>query len=179
VTHTTRWIALGVAVVLVAFGVVLGLNVSSSPSTEGRLAGRPAPDFALQDLDGNEVTLAGLSGEGRNVLVNFWNSWCLPCEQEHPALVEFYARHREDPDFAMVGIVRDDTEADARRYVADEGVGWTILLDPKHRAALDYGTTGQPETFMIAPEGVVVAEQFGPVTVEDLDLMLRHARGQV
>jgi cytochrome c biogenesis protein CcmG/thiol:disulfide interchange protein DsbE len=178
-THTTRWIALGAAAVLVALGVVLALNVSSSPSTEGRLAGELAPAFSLNDLGGDEVALGELTGDGKNVLVNFWNSWCLPCEQEHPALAEFYERHRDDPDFAMVGIVRDDTEADARGYVAERGVDWTILLDPKHRAALDYGTTGQPETFMVSPDGVVVAEQFGPVTVEDLELMLRHARGQV
>lgn len=178
-THVTRWIALGAALVLVAFGVVLALNVSSGPAEEGRLAGEPAPEFRVEAFDGEEIVLSELTGSGRVVFVNFWNSWCIPCRQEHPALVEFYERHRDDPDFAMVGIVRDDTESEARAYVEREGVEWLVAFDPGKHAALDYGTTGQPESFMIAPDGVVVAEQFGPVTVDDLELMLRVARGQV
>jgi cytochrome c biogenesis protein CcmG/thiol:disulfide interchange protein DsbE len=173
----TRWIALVVAAVLVAFGVVLALNVSSGPAEKGRLAGERAPEFVVETFAGERLTLSELTGEGRSVFVNFWNSWCLPCKQEHPALVEFYDRHRDDPDFAMVGIVRDDQPRAARAYVEAEGVDWTVAFDPGQRAALDYGTTGQPESFMVSPDGLVVAEQFGPVTVEDLELMLRVARG--
>jgi len=177
--HATRWIAFAAAVVIVALGVVLALNVSSGPAEEGRLAGERAPEFRVERFDGAEVVLSELTGSGRTVFVNFWNSWCIPCRQEHPALVEFYDRHRDDPDFAMVGIVRDDTESEARAYVDREGVAWTVAFDPGKRAALDFGTTGQPESFMIAPDGLVVAEQFGPVTVDDLELMLRIARGQL
>lgn len=177
--HVTRWAALGVALVVVAFGIVLALNVRSGPAEAGRLAGKHAPEFVVETFAGEELALSELNAEGRVVLVNFWNSWCLPCKQEHPALVEFYERHRDDPDFAMVGIVRADEEPDARRWVEREGVEWTAAFDPGQRAALDYGTTGQPETFMISADGLVVAEQFGPVTVDDLELMLRVARGQV
>ena len=52
--------------------------------------------------------------------MNFWNSWCIPCRQEEPALQTFYAAHRNEPDFAMVGIVRDDSAEPIRSYVAAE-----------------------------------------------------------
>jgi hypothetical protein len=58
-------------------------------------------------------------------------------------------------------------------------VGWTVALDPKSKAALAYGTTGQPETFVIGPDGRVAGEQFSAVTVDNLELMLRAARGQL
>jgi cytochrome c biogenesis protein CcmG, thiol:disulfide interchange protein DsbE len=188
-----RWIALGVGVVVVVLGVVLALNVSTSdPNVErGRFTGkneiapgfalvsanRTAPAFALETLDGEQLRLSDLAG--KTVVVNFWNSWCPPCIEEAPALKEFYERHKNEPDFAMVGIVRDPqrTEDELRDYVAKEGIDWTIALDPKSKAALAYGTTGQPETFVVAPSGRVAGEQFSAVTVDNLELMLRAARG--
>src|SRR5262249_11864948 len=112
------------------------------------------------------------------VIVNFWNSWCIPCQQEHPALVEFYRRHAADPGFAMVGIVRDDTEDAVRSYVADEGVPYTVALDPGAQASLDFGTRGQPETYAISPDGVIAGTQFGPSSVTNLEQMYAAARGQ-
>jgi peroxiredoxin len=178
-TGRVRWIALGVGVVVVLFGVVLALNVSSAePNTnEGRFTGSgdPAPAFTVTTLDGNTLALADLAG--KTVVVNFWNTWCAPCKQEAPALAEFYDRHKDESDFAMVGIVRDDTTEAVRDYVQAEKVGWTIALDPKSKAALAYGTTGQPETFVIGPDGRVAGEQFAAVSVDNLETMLRAARG--
>jgi peroxiredoxin len=79
----------------------------------------------------------------------------------------------------MVGIVRDDTTEAVRDYVQAEKVGWTVALDPKSKAALAYGTTGQPETFVIGPDGRVAGEQFSAVSVDNLETMLRAARGML
>jgi cytochrome c biogenesis protein CcmG/thiol:disulfide interchange protein DsbE len=174
-----RWIALGVGVVVALFGVVLALNVSSAePNTnQGRFTGsdEPAPPFTVTKLDGSTLSLADLAG--KSVVVNFWNTWCAPCKQDAPALAEFYDRHKDESDFAMVGIVRDDTTQAVRDYVQRENVGWTIAFDPKSKAALAYGTTGQPETFVIGPDGRVAGEQFAAVSVDNLETMLRAARG--
>ena len=110
------------------------------------------------------------------VLVNFWNSWCIPCQQEHAALAEFYALHRNDGDFAMVGIVRDDELKPIRDYVAENGVDWPVAFDPKGSAGLGFGTTGQPETYVISPEGVAACGTLGPASVAELEIWLRAAR---
>ena len=77
----------------------------------------------------------------------------------------------------MVGIVIDDSASAARSYVRARQIPWQIALDPDSRAALDFGTTGQPETYAISPDGVIVAKRSGPATVADLTRMLAMARG--
>jgi hypothetical protein len=74
-----------------------------------------------------------------------------------PALKAFYEAHADDPNFAMVGIVRDAqrSRTGIEDYVRTQGMGWTIALDPGSKAALDFATRGQPETFAISPDGVI------------------------
>ena len=178
VSHRARWIALGVAAVVGVLSVVLALNVGKDPLADthtSRLLGKAAPSFDLPTLDGARVRSADLAGKA--VIVNFWNSWCVPCRQEHPALVEFYRGHAGDPDFVMIGIVRDDTRSAIETYVRVEGVPYVVAFDPGSKAALDFGTRGQPETYAISPSGVIVGSQYGPSTVADLEKMLAAARG--
>lgn len=178
-THPARWIALGVGLVVAAFAVVLAVQVGDDPradSSASHLLGKSVPAFSVAGLDGAPMDDASLRGKA--VIVNFWNTWCLPCREEHPALSEFYARHADDPDFAMIGIVRDDTAPAVRRWVSSRGDAWTLALDPGARAALAFGTRGQPETFAISPDGVVVGSRYGPSSVGELEQMLATARGE-
>jgi cytochrome c biogenesis protein CcmG/thiol:disulfide interchange protein DsbE len=177
--HSARWVALGVGVVVAGLAVVLALQVSdderqSQPRSE--LLGKPAPAFTVETLDGQEVSLGSL--RGRAVIVNFWNSWCTPCKAEEPALKKFYDRHREEADFAMVGIVRDDTKKAVRSALEARGIEWPMGFDPGRKAALDFGTRGQPETFAITPDGMIVGSQIGEATIGHLEQMLAAARGQ-
>lgn len=175
--HPARWIALAVAAVVVVFGVVLALNVGSDPQEDAKqsqLVGKAAPDFDLPALTGGKVTLADIAG--KSAIVNFWNSWCIPCQQEAPSLAQFYAQHQDETDFAMVGIVRDDTTGEVRAYVKKHGIGWTIALDPDSVAALDFGTRGQPETYAISPSGTVAAAKYGPMSTGELERFLAAAR---
>jgi cytochrome c biogenesis protein CcmG/thiol:disulfide interchange protein DsbE len=177
VKHPARIAALAVAVVVVVFGVVLALNVGSDPQADAKqshLVGKAAPSFDLPNLAGGRVKLADVAGKA--TIVNFWNSWCIPCQQEAPALHAFYDEHKDDPDFAMIGIVRDDQASDVRAYVKKNGVDWTVALDPDSLAALDFGTRGQPETYAISPSGVVAAAYYGPMTTRGLEQFLAAAR---
>jgi cytochrome c biogenesis protein CcmG/thiol:disulfide interchange protein DsbE len=179
VKHPTRWIAVAVAVVVIAVGVVLATQVGGDPradATHSQLVGDAAPSFSVRPLGGGSLSRGDLLGKA--VIVNFWNSWCVPCQDELPALHRFADRHRDDPDVAFVGIVRDDTKDAVRAYVAAEGIDWTIAMDPGARAALAYGTRGQPETFAITPDGYIAGAQIGPTTVDDLETMLAAARGR-
>jgi cytochrome c biogenesis protein CcmG/thiol:disulfide interchange protein DsbE len=178
VRHPTRWIALGVAVVVIVVGIVLATQVGGDPradATRSQLVGDAAPRFSVRPLGGTTLSRADLAG--RAVIVNFWNTWCAPCHAELPALKQFWARHRDDPSVAFVGIVRDDRESAVRDYVETEGIDWTIAMDPAARAALDFGTRGQPETFAISPEGLIAGAQIGPSSLKDLETMLAAAQG--
>ena len=175
--HRIRWIAVTIAFVLVGFGVVLAVQHRTEPSTPRLVqAHDPAPTFSLTSIDDKPVASAAL--KGKTYVVNFWNSWCIPCQEEHQALVDFYGRHAGDPGFAMVGIVRDDTDDAVRRYVAKEGVPYPVALDPGARASLEFGTRGQPETYAISPDGVIAGTRFGPSSVANLEQLLAAARGQ-
>ena len=128
--HPARWVALGVAIVVAAFGIVLATQVSTDPTaaaTKSELVGKPAPDYSLTTFDGREVSASSLSGKA--VIVNFWNSWCTPCQHELPELKAFYAEHAGEADFAMVGIVRDDTRKAARGL--RDLRGHAVAVDPR------------------------------------------------
>lgn len=177
--YRARWIALAAGVFVAVLAVVLATQVGTDPRADtnrSHLVGKDAPAFDLPTLDGNQVRSSELGG--KVVVVNFWNSWCIPCLQEHRALVEFHGRHADDPSFVMIGVVRDDTEAAIRRYVEEEGVPYTVAFDPGGGAALDFGTRGQPETYAITPDGVIAASNLGPSSVSQLETMYRAARGQ-
>jgi cytochrome c biogenesis protein CcmG/thiol:disulfide interchange protein DsbE len=122
------------------------------------------------------VSSADLTAQGKVFLVNIWNTWCIPCNQEHPALAQFYEKHRNDRDFEMIGIVRDDSASAARRYVDENHDQWTFVTDPHGLASIDFGTTGQPETYMVDARRIVVGVQRSPVSVANLDEMLSVAR---
>jgi len=171
-----RLVALGVAVVLVGFGVFLAVQKRNEPSVP-RLVAENAivPGFAFTTLDGRDLTPESLAG--KSYVINFFNSWCIPCQKEHPELQAFYAAHAGERDFEMIGVVRDDEESSIRDYVAREGVTWPVAIGAgADSAAVDFGTTGQPETYVVAPDGVVVCGTVGPTDRATLDLWLQAAR---
>ena len=168
---------------LVALAAVVGASALAATRLDAptdyrasALLGRLAPDAPLTTLDGERLALPDLTG--RVVIVNFWNTWCVPCRREVPALETFWARHGGEQDVVFVGIVRDDTEGAVRDWVAKRRWDWTIAFDRGERAALAFGTTGQPETFAIAPDGLVVGRRVGEASVDDLERMLAMARGR-
>jgi hypothetical protein len=76
----------------------------------------------------------------------------------------------------MVGIVRDDDARSIRDYVAANSITWPVAFDPNGSAGLGFGTTGQPETYVISPSGVAACGSIGPVTVAELENWLQGAR---
>jgi cytochrome c biogenesis protein CcmG/thiol:disulfide interchange protein DsbE len=176
--HPFRWVTLGVGALVALFAIVLAVNVDTDPRADlnnSRLVGRPAPAFTLTRFDGTPVRSADLVG--KTVLLNFWNSWCQPCEEEYPALRQWYAAHRDDPDVVLLGIPRDDTAAAIRAEADDLEMAWAVAEDRGARAAtIAFGTRGQPESFVISPSGMVVGSLYGPATVPILDRMV--AAGQ-
>jgi cytochrome c biogenesis protein CcmG/thiol:disulfide interchange protein DsbE len=173
-----RWIALVVGSVVVAACVVFAvqLNKGKQDPSMPRLVLEHAavPGFTLHGLDGKTIDSSQL--KGKSYVVNFFNSWCVPCLEEAPALKAFYAEHKAEADFAMVGIVIDDDASTMRSYVKDQHMDWPVGTDPNGAASLSFGTTGQPETYVIAPDGTAVCGALGASSQAALDAWLQAAR---
>jgi cytochrome c biogenesis protein CcmG/thiol:disulfide interchange protein DsbE len=157
-----RWVALAVAATL-ALTTLLGSGLGRDPrEVPSELVAERAPAFALEELDGSgTVDLGEL--EGQVVVLNFWASWCLPCKDEHPALLAAWERYRER-GVVVVGVDFEDTARAALDYAAEMGGDWPLVGDPGSRTAIAYGVFGVPETFVIAPDGTISAKTVGAVT---------------
>jgi len=153
--------------VLVAAGVAMwgpGHGATSQPS--GRpLPGQAAPDFTLVLLDGSTFSLS--DQRGKAVVLNFWASWCPPCEEEAPDLQAVWEEYGEK-GVAFVGIAYKDEDAAVRDFLAGHGITYPVGLDPTGQIASLYGITGVPETFVLDAEGRVVRFYIGPVTADQL-----------
>jgi peroxiredoxin len=116
--------------------------------------GMPAPQFALNTLDGTPVALADLRGKA--VLVNFWASWCPPCIEETPALIEAYNELKaENPNIEFVGIGTNDEKANLVKFAESYQVPYLMLDDADGRVGDAYAVRGMPTTFFIDSAGVV------------------------
>ncbi|MFL5202869.1 MAG: DsbE family thiol:disulfide interchange protein, partial [Microvirga sp.] len=93
-----------------------------------------------------------------------WASWCAPCRQEHPLLVEL----ARDPSIRVVGINQRDNPDNARRFLGALGNPYSAVgVDPNGRASIDWGVYGVPETFIVGPDGTIRHKHIGPLTPEN------------
>lgn len=169
-----RWVAIGVAVVAVAFLVVLATRPSAeSVKANSPLLGKPAPEVIGEGLDGSTIRLSQL--RGRYVLLNFFATWCVPCLREHDDLIRFQERHAAAGDATVLAVIFDDEAANARKFFAERGGSWPVITDERGKVSLDFGVRGPPESFLIDPNGIVVSRIIGEVDDRRLDDLLRQA----
>jgi peroxiredoxin len=121
--------------------------------------GKAAPDFELQDLDGNIRKLSDLKGQV--VFVNFWATWCPPCREEMPSMQDLYETMPGDR-FKMLTILSNDNPALAATFAEKNGFSFPILVDPGSEVANAYGLTGVPETYIVDKQGILRQQYLGP-----------------
>jgi len=124
-------------------------------------------DYSLPDVNGKKHSLADYKGKW--VIVNYWATWCPPCQEEIPDLVEFHDRHKDD-DAVVIGINFEDIGEEQLSAFVDSFLISYPILRSEPLAETPLGTIpGLPTTFIIAPDGSPVARQVGPVTGQQLD----------
>lgn len=159
--------ATATGIVLILLLVILGISAArDTPEANTPLLLQPAPEIVAPTYDGETFELSRRRGSW--VVLNFFNSTCVPCKREHPELVKFH-----ESQLALGGsgaelytVVNDDEERAVREFFADNGGGWPIIADDDAVIAVDYGIAKVPETWLISPTGVVVERFQGQVTAE-------------
>jgi len=130
---------------LVSLAATSGCDRGAHPTQTGK----PAPDFTVSD---GSTTIHLASYRGRVVLLNFWATWCPPCIQEMPALIEL---HHQAPDLAILAVSIDEDPVAYSRFIARRHVDLITVRDPAQKAAKLFHTDGWPETYIIDRSGII------------------------
>jgi cytochrome c biogenesis protein CcmG/thiol:disulfide interchange protein DsbE len=146
------------AIALGACVFLLGLSGCYSNSRPPRI-GTNAPDFTVQDSQ-NKVTLSQFHGQV--VVLNFWATWCAPCVEEVPSLVEMQRRMKAK-GVTVVAVSVDVNDGAYRQFVKDHNVNLLTVRDPDQKSSALYGTHLFPETYVIDRNGVVRRKFIGAV----------------
>ncbi|HUQ95861.1 MAG TPA: TlpA disulfide reductase family protein [Bryobacteraceae bacterium] len=151
--------------------LLLALIYVSAGVMEQRIVvvGDTAPDFRIVADNGQTITRSEFGG-GKLLVLNFWATWCLPCVQELPSLMEFQERMRAK-GVVVVGISVDKNEQTYKQFLQRAGVGFATARDPEANISASYGTFKYPETYVINTGGKVVAKFIGPETWTDPKVM--------
>ncbi|MFY8142708.1 MAG: DsbE family thiol:disulfide interchange protein [Caulobacter sp.] len=168
-----RWLAFSPLIVLVALAVLFaGYALQRDPRVQPQaLVGKPMPALMLPDLDTGRPAPLRHTGEGP-ILVNFFASWCAPCEVEHPQLMALKAQ-----GVTVVGIAYKDAPANTQAFLTRLGDPFAAKrVDRDGRAGLEFGVTGVPETYLVGSDGVIIAKHTGPLTPDAAEDLLKQAK---
>lgn len=169
------------ALALVFLVRLYGGDPSMVPSV---LINKPAPEFALAPLEGlrnDSGQMPGLArsdlvaeeGDARVSIVNVWASWCVPCRDEHPVLMEL----AKDDQLRVFGINYKDRPENARRFLGALGNPYEAVgVDANGRSAIDWGVYGVPETFIIDRNGVIRHKHIGPILPHQMQGFVAQVR---
>lgn len=152
--------------------VFLSQLLSGNDTTQipSALIGQPAPETQLAPLEG--IGLPGLDSTkfaGKVTVLNVFASWCAPCRDEHPVLVEL----AKDGRYAMAGLNYKDKPENARRFLGDLGNPYSSIgVDEAGRTAIDWGVYGVPETFIVGKDGRIAYKHVGPISPESARTLL-------
>ncbi|MEO9873044.1 redoxin domain-containing protein [Ekhidna sp.] len=142
-------------------------SLLSEVSSKKSLAiGKEAPEIALQSPDGETITLSSL--RGNYVLIDFWAAWCRPCRAENPNVVRVYNEYA-DKNFEILGVSLDRTRDKWLQAIAQDGLPWLHVSDLKYwrsEAAQDYQVGAIPATFLIDPDGKIIAKNLRGASLE-------------
>ena len=145
-------------IVFILFVAISWSGCSPRPATSG-----PAPDFALECLDGGTVTLSDLKGQ--TVILDFWATWCDPCVEGLEHLQQVSGDYADQGVVVLAINVEEDRD-EVARFVQDHGLTFRILLDTNGNATDAYGVQGIPHQIVVDQEGVIHSIPLGSADLE-------------
>jgi len=160
-------------VILVGLIALFYFNIDRDPDfVPSVLINKPVPQVTLQPVAGAERPGFGPADlRGQVIVVNVFASWCIPCRDEHPFLMQL-----ADEGVSIFGINQKDAPENAVAFLNDLGNPYTrIGADPDNRASIEWGVYGVPETFVVDANGVITYKHTGPLTERTLEDGLRPA----
>jgi thiol-disulfide isomerase/thioredoxin len=153
----------GVSAAFVVAIIVVSVVTTGSSGSRGYPV---AHGFTLPALGHSGQQVALSQYQGKPVIVNFWASWCPPCQQETPLLASWYKQ--QGGQVALLGLDENDTAAAALKFAAAKGVTYPIGFDPNTTVALDYNADNLPQTFFLNAQHQIVDHVLGAVTKAEL-----------
>lgn len=129
-----------------------------------------APSFKLDNLEGQAISLT--SYRGKPVFINFWASWCPPCQAETPDLIDLYKKYHEKVGFVGINVTTQDRIEDVRAFVDDFHVNFPILLDMSGEISKTYRVTAMPTSFILNGDGVIIYKKIGPMTALEFERII-------
>jgi cytochrome c biogenesis protein CcmG/thiol:disulfide interchange protein DsbE len=171
--HLAPWIAGAVGVVVLLLVVVLATRKPvDQRAEESPLVGQAVPALSGTTLDGSHYDID--TQKGKWVLVNFFASWCAPCQEEHPELRKFSDEHQAAGDAAIVSVPFQDSTDAIREFFQKNGGSWPVLAEAPPEAVFDFGVVKLPESYLVAPSGQVVAKFNGGIEADKVDDLMKQ-----
>jgi peroxiredoxin len=144
----------------------------AQPARVHSLVGRPAPEFTRRDLAGQSIDMGSL--RGKVVLLNFWATWCAPCQQEMPVFSK-WQREYGPQGLAVIGISMDDDEDSAQKLVERLKISYPVAMGDAKLGKLYGGVLGLPMTFLIGSDGKVLAQFQGETDLKSMESQVQAA----
>ncbi|MCS1350599.1 thiol-disulfide oxidoreductase ResA [Mechercharimyces sp. CAU 1602] len=161
-----RRITFVILIVMVGFAIYLTLEQGKEKELQ---VGEQAPEIQLESLTGEQVKLSDL--RGKYVLLNFWATWCDPCEAEMPDL-ERVSQQYKDEDVVVVGVNIAESKVTVASFARQHELTFPLWLDSKRIAMDDYHVGNLPASFFISPEGEIQRKYEGAMTEAQMQMWI-------
>lgn len=127
--------------------------------------GAKAPDFTLENLNGEKLSLEDY--RGKNVLINFWTTWCRFCVKEMPDFQKFYDEYK-DNDFTILAVNLGETKSKITEFMEQNGYNFPVLLDTNGEVGVSYMVSGIPASYIVDKEGIIRTIKVGPISYSEI-----------
>jgi cytochrome c biogenesis protein CcmG/thiol:disulfide interchange protein DsbE len=162
-----------VGVIVLLLVIVLATrDPAADRVTRSPLIEKPAPPIQAKTIEGKPFDLSRYEGEW--VVLNFFATWCTPCKQEHPELVKL----AQGDVTNVVSVVFQDDPGTVKAFLKERGGNWPVINDPTGRITLEYGVPKIPESYLIAPDGTVVAKFISGIEADAVTNLISRFSGR-